>query len=210
VNAVATFGWATGGQWLAHYAATHPDGLSHLVLFNSIWPVHGAWPVGDALEDPERPGELKPGSLPGYGYATEDALLARWNDSIPVADIDHWRDPVIASTYARAAIEGDPASRQHDPPAIRTPLGAMADSFLLSTGHRLFDPDRITARVLVLRSALDFWSRPVDIIAPRLELTSAASVTCLELSGATHFAHLDRAEHGRAALLEAVLGFLRE
>lgn len=93
---VAAIGWATGGQWLAHCAATFPTRVSHLALLNSIWPVAGEWSIGANLGDPERPGETLVGALSAYGYATESALLSRWEDSIPHTPPDTWRDPKIA------------------------------------------------------------------------------------------------------------------
>lgn len=207
-DALAVMGWATGSQWLAHSAAEYPERVSHLILFNGLWPVAGAWPVGDRLEDPERPGNLRPGALPAYGFADERGLLQRWESSIPDGRLDDWRDPEVASAYAQTAISSDPTAGDRSPPSLRTPLGAMADSFLLSRGHRPFDPGGITARVLAIRSEHDFWSRPLDLEAIQDDLSDAASVETLTLPDATHFAHLDRPERGREHLLDRVSRFL--
>jgi pimeloyl-ACP methyl ester carboxylesterase len=205
VDRVALFGWATGGQWMAHYAATHPGRVRDLILYNSLMPVQADWPIGDAIEDPNIPGAIKPGAVPGYALATKDALLARWDGSIPIEDPDDWRDPLIAEEYARAAIDADPRSRNCANPRLRVPLGALANSFLLSRGHRLFDPTKIAARMLVVRSELDFWSRSEDISqAPEL-CTSAAAIDTITLPEATHFAHLDRPERGRNQLKDAII-----
>ncbi len=207
-NRLAVMGWATGSQWLAHFSSVRPDLVSHLILYNSLWPVRGPWPMGDALEDSRHPGHLRPGAPGGYGRATAESLLGRWEESIPVSDPDTWRDPDIAAEYARTATTADPMAAESDPPSLRTPLGAMADSFLLSRGHRLFDPAKITANVLIVRSELDFWSRQIDVDAATRDLTHAHSVHAGILPGATHFAHLDRPEHGRSRLIELLTSFL--
>lgn len=208
VPAIAGMGWATGGQWLAQYAAEFPANISHLVVFNSLWPVPGEWQIGDRLEDADNPGRLRRDALPAYGYASEPDLLGRWESSIPERSPNERRDPAVAAAYARTAIASDPAAIDRSPPSLRVPLGALADSFLLSRGYRLFDPARIRSRVVGIRSELDFWSRKVDLDSMPAILTGARSVECITLSNATHFAHLDRAGFGRTRLLDSVAGLL--
>lgn len=207
-NRIALMGWATGSQWLAHFASREPESVSHLVLYNALWPVRGDWPLGDRLEDPERPGTMLPDALAAYGLATEADLLQRWEHSIPLDNTDDWRAPEVATAYASAAVSADPTAHHRTPPSLRTPLGAIADSFLLSRGHQVFNPARITANVLGIRSELDFWSREVDLAALERDLPGASSTRCVTLEGATHFAHLDRPQHGRQQLLELVIGAL--
>jgi pimeloyl-ACP methyl ester carboxylesterase len=206
---VALLGWATGSQWLAHFAATHPHRVSHLVLYNALHPIAGAWPIGDGMEDPERPGELRPGALAGYAYVTGDALLDRWDQSIPIEDKDAWRDPAVAAAYIETALASDPTRYERTPPSFRVPLGALAGSFYLSRGHRLWNPTRITARVLILTAELDFWSRPADREAMARDLSGAAGVELVVIPDATHYVHLDRPDRGRDHFLESVLRFLR-
>jgi pimeloyl-ACP methyl ester carboxylesterase len=201
---ISLMGWATGGQWMTHFAATHPEHISHLILFNALWPVAGPWAIGDSLEDPEAPQQLRHGALRAYTLADKDSLLGRWNTSIPDGEFDRWRDPAVAELYADTAIASDPRSREYSPPRLRVPTGAMADSFLLSRGHRPFDPGAITARTIIIRSELDFWSRPTDLTAAAHELKSARHVQTLQLDNATHFAHLDRPQRGRTRMLHAI------
>jgi pimeloyl-ACP methyl ester carboxylesterase len=59
------------------------------------------------------------------------------------------------------------------------------------------------------RGGADFWSRPEDAQAFAHDAVHARSVEVLELPGATHFLHLERPEHGRAALLHALERFLQ-
>jgi pimeloyl-ACP methyl ester carboxylesterase len=66
----------------------------------------------------------------------------------------------------------------------------------------------ITARVLILRSERDFWSRPEDVTTLERDLKNAASVRAVTIPDATHYVHLDRAEKGRAAFMAEVGRFL--
>ena len=115
-----------------------------------------------------------------------------------------------AGAYQEAALASDPSSGTHQPPAFRAPLGAIEDSFYQASGRRLFDASSITAHVLLVRSDRDFWSRPEDVQAFAHDATHAASVRILSLPDATHFVHLDRAEHGRDRLLNEVATFLAD
>jgi len=129
---------------------------------------------------------------------------------LPADDKTTWRDPAVAAAYQKAALESDPSSGTHQPPAFRAPLGAIEDSFYQASGRRLFDASSITAHVLLVRSDRDFWSRPEDVQAFAHDATHAASVRILTLPNATHFVHLDRAEHGRDRLLNEIVAFLAD
>jgi pimeloyl-ACP methyl ester carboxylesterase len=91
---------------------------------------------------------------------------------------------------------------------MRAPSGALEDSFYLATGRQLWDASLIRAPTLVVRSELDFWSRPEDARRLRDHLVHAPRAESVAIEGATHFVHLDRPERGRARFLSAVLSFL--
>ena len=59
-----------------------------------------------------------------------------------------------------------------------------------------------------MSSEKDFWSRAEDRDRLQAHLVNAGEVTVVTLPGATHYAHLDRAERGRQALLDALEAFL--
>ena len=101
------------------------------------------------------------------------------------------------------------AAEQRTPPALRHPTGALEDSFYLATGRQLWDASLIRARTLFVRSERDFWSRPEDAALLAEHLVDAPEVRCVTLEDATHFAHLDRPERGRARLLDEVVAFLK-
>jgi len=207
---VALFGWATGGLWVAYYASLHPERVDRLVLFNALYggaSTHAMLGAGSGLGDPADPSRIAP-DLGGYARYTAAQLYPVWDRSIPLEDKNAWRDPAVAAAYGAAAIASDPESSRTDPPRFRAPLGALEDSFYQANGRRLYDASTITARVLVLRSQRDFWSRPEDATAFAHDAAHARGVELLTLPDATHMAHLDRAEHGRDRLLEAVTAFL--
>src|SRR5207249_2449618 len=121
---------------------------------------------------------------------------------------DEWRDPAVVNAYVKQALASDKTSKMRTPPSLRSPCGALEDSFYMATGRQLWDASLVTAPTLIVASERDFWSRPEDreLLAERL--VHSARVKIVIISGATHFVHLDRPEHGRAQLLSEISDFL--
>jgi pimeloyl-ACP methyl ester carboxylesterase len=202
---VTLLGWATGGLWAGQYAALWPERVGHLVLLNALYggsAVHPTVGPGSPIADPKQPDRLSP-DLGGYARADAAGLLRPWDHS-PGTDATRRRDPAIAEAYVREALASDPEAGTTSPPSMRAPLGALEDSFVQASGRRLYDAGSITAGVLLVRGANDFWSRPEDVQAFAHDATRARSVRVLEIPGASHFLHLERAEAGRASFLDAV------
>lgn len=211
VEQVALLGWATGSHWLGYYATLHPERVSHLVLYNSLYGGSDRHPSigrGSSLEDPAHPGKFADSDP--YRLSTEESLFPAWDRSVPLEDKSAWRDPEVARAYAREALASDPTSASRTPPSFRAPTGALEDSFYQASGRQLWDASLIQSRVLVIQSENDFWSRPEDRESLREHLTGARMLRVVVLPGATHFAHLDRPERGRSRFLEEVLAFLDE
>jgi len=207
---VTLLGWATGGLWAGQYAALWPERVGHLVLLNALYggsAVHPAFGPGSPISDPKQPDRIAP-DLGGYARADAASLLRPWDRSLG-ADPAARRDPAVAEAYVREALASDPASGNTSPPGLRAPLGALEDSFVQASGRRLYDASAITAVVLLVRGSADFWSRPEDLQAFAHDAVHARSVRVVEIPGAGHFLHLERAEAGRAAFLEAVDEALR-
>jgi pimeloyl-ACP methyl ester carboxylesterase len=211
VAMVALFGWATGGQWAGYYASLYPEKVSTLTLLNSLYRGNSRQPMigrGSDLEDPIRPGQFNQAACAGYRWNGGESLLAGWDHSIPIADKDAWRDPAVAKAYVEGALASDPESASQNPPAFRSPCGALEDSFYLATGRQLWDASLITAPTLILASERDFWSRPEDRQNLVADLVHAAKVRSVVIPGATHFVHLDRGDRGRDLLLREVREFV--
>lgn len=208
---VALLGWATGGLWCGWYASLHPERVSHLILFNTLYggsDEHALLGHGSSLEDPGHPGRFNAAELGAYRYSTAESLFGAWDRSIPVGDKASWRDPRVAAAYAEAALASDVTSDSRTPPSFRAPSGAMEDSFYIATGHQLWDATFVRAAVLIIASGNDFWSRPADRETLARHLVHARRVQTVVLPDATHHVHLDRPEHGRRRFLETVLTFL--
>jgi len=199
---VTLLGWATGGLWAGHYASLWPERVGHLVLLNSLYggsSVHPMFGPGSSLADTAHPDRLSP-SLGGYALADAASILRPWDRSL--ADDPARRDPAVAEAYVKEALASDPQSTRTKPPSLRSPLGALEDSFYQASGRRLYDAGSITGAVLLVRGTADFWSRPEDVQAFAHDAVHARSVRVEEIPGASHFVHLERPEAGRERLLE--------
>jgi pimeloyl-ACP methyl ester carboxylesterase len=167
ISEVALMGWATGGHWVGMYASRHPRKVSHIVIYNSLYGGHAGHKIlgfGGPLSDPNDPTRFDIGKSGAFGLSTAQSLTPSWDGSIPDADKATWRDPAVLAAYQSAALASDPTSSQRNPPSFRAPMGAMADSFDLASGRKLWDANTVTARVLLIRSGNDFWSRPEDLM----------------------------------------------
>ncbi|MGF1551817.1 MAG: alpha/beta fold hydrolase [Paracoccaceae bacterium] len=210
---VAILGWATGGHWAGAYAAFHPERVSRVVFYNTLYggtPEHPVIGRGSGLAAEDDPDAFNVARFRNYRFSTAESLFPSWDRAIPVADKAAWRDPAAAEAYADAALASDPTSGERDPPSFRAPSGALADSFLIATGASLWDARLIEADALVIRSGNDFWSRPEDVatLARHLGERREGRAETLTIQEATHHVHLDRPERGRDAFVEAVTAFL--
>lgn len=208
VERVAILGWATGGHWAGYYATLHPEHVGRLILCNTLYGASSAWPLQRGIADSNDPARLAQSERVGYRLASAASLLSRWDRSIPTADKSVWRDPAVASAYTAAALAADSTSGSRNPPSIRVPNGAIEDSYYLSQGRQFWDASLIYSPTLIVRSELDFWSRPEDVTRLRQHLVHAPSVRVVEIPEATHYVLMDRAEKGRRRLLDEVLAFL--
>jgi len=210
VAQVALLGWATGAMWCGYYASVHPEHVSHVVYYNGLYGgshEHASLGHGSPAEDPVRPGRFNTAGFGAWRLSTAESLVPNWDkafDGDPAAS----RDPAVLAAYALAALDSDPTSHERQPPSFRSPCGASEDSFYQATGRQLFDAASIAARVLIVRSGRDFWSREEDVRTLAAHLACAASVERLDLPGASHYVHLDRDGAGRAAFLQGVREFL--
>lgn len=211
VDRVALFGWATGGQWAGYYASLYPGKVSALILLNSLYRGSSKQPMigrGSDLEDPIRPGQFNRAACAAYRWNAADSLLRAWDASIPIEDKNLWRDPAVAKAYVEAALASDPENQSWTPPRFRSPCGALEDSFYMAIGRQLWDASLITAPTLILASERDFWSRPEDRQNLVADLVHSPKVQAVVIPGATHFVHLDRADRGRAMLLQEIESFV--
>ncbi|WP_207921140.1 alpha/beta fold hydrolase [Burkholderia pyrrocinia] len=196
---LAAMGWATGSQWLGHYASLYPDSITYLVYYNGAYGgPPGGWSLQAEFGDPQHPAELNRKHYGAYQLSTADALAGRWrNDGI---------DPAFLTRYVALAMEGDPTADTRTPASFRYPTGPFADTLLMVNGRQIFDASFIRSRVLILRSGNDFWSRSADAQTLLAHLINAASAQFIELAGASHYANLQPGPD-REKFLRTVLAF---
>ncbi|ARP93720.1 alpha/beta hydrolase [Bordetella genomosp. 13] len=196
---LAAIGWATGSQWLGHYASLYPDDISHLIYYNAAYggPA-GGWPLQQEFGDPRSPTDLDRSRYGAYRFATAESLVGRWrSEGINTA---------FLARYAQLSMEGDASANTREPPSFRFPSGPTADTLKLVNGRQLFDASFIRSHVLILRSERDFWSRPADVATLKSHLTEAASVEVVQIAGASHYVHLQPTAD-RQKFLDVVLAF---
>ncbi|MDX7767055.1 alpha/beta hydrolase [Aeromonas caviae] len=196
---LTAMGWATGSQWLGHYASLYPETISHLIYYNSAYggPA-GGWRLQAEFADPKHPAELDYSRHGSYRLATAEDLAGRWrNEGI---------DPAFLERYVALSMEGDPTVGEREPASFRFPSGPTADTLKMVNGRQIFDASFIRAHVLILRSESDFWSRPTDAQTLLAHLTSAASAKLVEIPGVSHYVHLQPTQD-RQKFLDAVLSF---
>jgi pimeloyl-ACP methyl ester carboxylesterase len=213
ISEVALMGWATGGHWVGMYASRYPREASAIIIYNALYGGHAGHNIlgsGGPLSDPDDPGRFDIKKSGAFGFNTADSLIPSWDASIPHHDKNTWRDPGVLEAYQRSALASDPTSDRRVPPSFRAPMGALADSFELASGRKLWDAANIAARVLIVRSSNDFWSRPQDLVDMQHDLVRARAVRAVTIPEATHYVHLDRPERGRDLLMKEVTGFLAE
>ncbi|GLK82703.1 alpha/beta hydrolase [Ancylobacter defluvii] len=192
-------GWATGSQWLGHYASLNPESISHLVYYNGAYSgPAGGWRLQAEFGDPQHPAELDYARHGSWRLATAENLAGRWRDE--------GIDPAFLDRYVALSMEGDETAREREPASFRFPSGPTADTLKLVNGRQIFDASFIRSHVLILRSANDFWSRLVDAQTLLAHLTSAASASLVEIPAVSHYVHLQPTPD-RQKFLNAVLAF---
>jgi pimeloyl-ACP methyl ester carboxylesterase len=208
---VALLGWGAGGHAVGQFAARRPDVVAAVVFYNTLYgggPEHPLVGARSELADPARPGRLNRATVGAYRLYDAAATLRPWDQSIPGANKAGWRDPQVAAAYLAAVLAADPGAPPQRPPAVRVPTGPLADAFEITSGRQAWDAGLVRAPALIVSSEKDFWSRAEDRDRLQAHLVNAGEVKVVTLPGATHYAHLDRPDRGRQALIDAVRAFL--
>ena len=208
---VAILGWGAGGHSMGQFAARRPDVVAAVVFYNTLYgggPDHPLVGKASDLADRARPGRINRAAVGAYRLYDAVAILKPWDSSIPGADKAAWRDPQVAAAHVAAVLAADPGAPPQRPPAVRVPTGPLADAFEVTTGRQPWDAGLVRSPALIVFAERDFWSRAEDRDRLQAHLVNAGEVKVVTLPGATHYAHLDRPERGRQALLDALKAFL--
>jgi pimeloyl-ACP methyl ester carboxylesterase len=208
---VAILGWGAGGHAAGQFAARRPDVVAAIVFYNTMYgggPDHPLVGKASGLADPARPWRINRATVGAYRLYDATAILKPWDQSIPGPNKAAWRDPQVAAAYVAAVLAGDPGAPPQRPPAVRVPTGPLADAVEITAGRQAWDAGLVRARALIVFSEHGYWSRAEDRDRLQAHLVNAGEVKVVTLSRATHYAHLDRPERGRQALIDALKAFL--
>jgi pimeloyl-ACP methyl ester carboxylesterase len=208
---ISLLGWGAGGHAAGQFASRRPDAVASIVFYNTLYgggPDHPLVGKGSGLGDPARPGRINRATVGAYRLYDAAAILKPWDQSIPGANKAAWRDPQVAAAYLAAVLAADPGAPPQRPPAVRVPTGPLADAFEVVTGRQAWDAGLVRAPALIVLSEKGLWSRAEDRDRLQAHLVNAGEVKVVTLAGATHYAHLDRPERGRQALIDALKTFL--
>ena len=204
-------GWATGALWTGHYASVLSDTLAGLVLYNPVYggiDGHPTWGGDSPLADPDNPARFNRGRFGKYRLCDAADTIAKWDKGFEGRDADACRDPAVRDAYVEAAMLSDRTSASRTPRSYRAPSGALEDTYYAMRGRQLYDASLIRVPVLLLRCAEDFLARQAEIDLLRSHLVSVPKLQDVTVPGASHYAHLDRPNHGRDAVIAALTKFL--
>lgn len=208
---VAIFGWGAGGMVSMMHAALWPEKVSHLVLYNMIYggsSSHAKYKIGSKWDRPDRPGQFNHAAFGNYAYNDVGFLGREWDEQIPIADKDAWRDPAIVAAFRQALIDGDPTSLERDPPTYRSPNGMLEDLFNMGLGRKLMHAGQVYSRVMIVNPEYDVLCRTDDMAVLEADLVNAPEVRNWAPPNTTHYILFDRPERGRDALLSEMDDFL--
>ncbi|UGU16610.1 alpha/beta hydrolase [Sinomicrobium kalidii] len=198
VEKVSYFGWATGGHWGGYYATLHPDKLAHFISLNSLYGTDAPWELKPYFQSEKDSSRYNKQGF--FRKSVKNALTRKWTSTIPTEAKEEWRDPEIAKAYRETAVK---LSTLRD--TMLVPGGYREESFYMSNGKKYWDAGDISTPSLIIRSALDFWSRPDDLKAIDKDL-NIEKKRIITIPG-THYLFLDRPERGRNRLIEEIVDF---
>lgn len=194
VDAISLMGWSWGTVIVGAYAARHPEAVRRLVLNAPVWlrspPAHALPPLG------------------AYQTWTVEDARANLQTGAPSEKRADLMPDAWFAAWKRAALATDPEGARRNPPVVRSPNGAPADSRAYwQAGRPYYDPARITAPTLIVHGEWDGLLPLAMAEAVFAGLTRASSRRLVEIGEGTHLLMLERNRH---RLLEAVQLFLDE
>lgn len=185
-------GMSWGGTVTAAYSAAHPANVAKLVLIAPQWLSDG-------------PPRIDPGGpVPAYRRFNVHAFRDRWLESVPQERRKEILPDAWFAAWADIILASDPVARDS---MIRAPAGVIQDvRDYWSAGKPFYEPEAITAPVLLLHGEWD-----LDVPSPRMlalfqRLTGARYKRWIEIGEATHMMVMER---NRWQVLSEILHFLR-
>lgn len=198
---VSLFGWATGGHWGGYFASKNSKDLAHFISLNSLYGVEAPWELRHFFWQERDTTKFQRGAL--YRTSNKEGLVRKWMSTIPTANKNEWRDSLVMEGYRNTAI-----SFGNDTTTMTVPGGYREESFYMSLGKKYWSAEDIGTPSLVLRTSLDFWSRPEDLEAFEADLSDEVRRRIVEIPG-THYVFLDKMDRGKQVLIEEITEFIK-
>jgi pimeloyl-ACP methyl ester carboxylesterase len=208
VDKVTLIGWSWGAMTAGYYASLHSEKVRKLVMYAPAYafPLHTNLGPGSGLQNKRKPLEFNYG-LGAYRLGSTAANTARWDGEIPVKDKLQYRDAGVAEAFWEECMASDPTSKTRNPPSLRAPNGVLEDTFLQSTGRRIWNASSIYVPVLVIAGEYDTWSFPEDRDGLVRDLTNAPVKKHVLIRDSSHFTLFEKP---RFQFFTEILNFLNE
>lgn len=208
VGRVSLIGWSWGAMTAGYYTSLNSEKVKKLVMYAPAYafPLHTNLGPGSGLQNKRKPYEFNYG-VGAYRLGSKAANDGRWDGEIPVADKNNYREEGVRDAFALEALTTDPTSNTRNPPSLRAPNGVLEDTFMQSTGRRIWNASSIYVPTLVIAGEYDTWSYPEDREGLMRDLTNAPVKKHVLIKDATHFVLFEKQ---RFEFFNEILKFLKD
>ena len=208
VNKVTLIGWSWGAMTSGYYTSLNSEKVRKLVLYAPAYafPLHTNLGPGSGSQNKRKPYEFNY-ALGAYRLGSKAGNDGRWDGEIPVADKSEFREEGVRDAFALEALKTDPTSDTRNPPALRAPNGVLEDTFMQSTGRRIWNASSIYVPTLLIAGEFDTWSFAEDREILMRDLTNAPVKKSVVIKNATHFVLFEKP---RFEFFNAINDFLKE
>ena len=160
VSAVHLVGFSWGTVVCGRYVERYPQYASRLVLCAPLYAETNAMWL-ERIGDPRDRSRLDP-RIGAYRLIGRDDIRQRWDADIGSSRPDLLREHELPDIVFDALAVLDPLAASREPPAFRSPTGALADLIGVFNGRALYDPSRMTMPALLIRGGDDTTSTDTD------------------------------------------------
>ena len=194
------FSWGTAA--CARYVCRESSYVSRLVLYAPLYAeMNPMWL--ERIGDPNDRTKLDP-NIGAYRFVKEDDVRNRWDSDIGSPYPDVYREHNLPEIIFESLASLDPLAYSQQPPAFRSPTGALADLIGIFNGRPLYDPEKITMPVLLIRGDNDTTSTDTDAKNLLRKIASQQK----EYEVVTPGSHFLCVEKNRARLYQSLNKFL--
>ena len=202
-RAVHLVGFSWGTVVCGRYVERHPEHVSRLVLSAPLYAeANAVWL--ERIGDPADRSRLDR-RIGAYRLIRQADIRHRWDADIGTSRPELLREPDLPDIVFKTLAALDPLAGSHEPPAFRSPTGALADLIRVFNGRALYDPSAITIPVLLIRGSDDTTSTDTDA-KNLLGRIASRSKQYQVISPGSHFLCVER---NRTRLYQSIDEFLR-